>query len=558
MIRKVAFAAVALAAWTSVATAQQTRAELLRSATTAYDDFAPDRAADLLKAALNPALGPADTAWARGVHLLTQILAEGGKPELAKTWARWAARLAPNMAIDTVNFVAGAVAAMREARTFASARTAGDAVTRTSWRWVPRGSSEARGRIVIDPAGMPVPVNVRVVGVGLVPAGTVGLALPSGSYEVEAAASGYLPARFTREVLPGVTTTLAFSLTSAAVASDVIAENIRQHTFRNVAPLTVRRFGGAPVCAVGSFMSRDGLLLTSYQAIRGADGITAEGTPGGTGTPGVRVAAYDVAADLAVLQLPMARTDSIVPAVVIADGQSGWGIRFPDCRTPADVRVRVAQWADRPRGTLQLSDAPTGAALGSPLVDVEGRLTAIWTAGTAAVPAPRALTLLDAARRNVAQAQLVAIGEVSRRENHAYGSVVITADMTGATARVTPLEPWHWEGLQAGGAAPFTFSGPMGRYRVEVTGPGNIRREQEITIRPGAQERLLVALRAVAVAPQTGVQPKKSNKKIWLLAGIGGVGAAAALALGGGGGGGTQQPPPSTSGSITVQVPVNP
>jgi hypothetical protein len=98
----------------------------------------------------------------------------------------------------------------------------------------------------------------------------------------------------------------------------------------------------------------------------------------------------------------------------------------------------------------------------------------------------------------------------------------------------------------------------MGRYRVEVTGPGNIRREQEITIRPGAQERLLVALRAVAVAPQTGVQPKKSNKKIWLLAGIGGVGAAAALALGGGGGGGTQQPPPSTSGSITVQVPVNP
>ena len=65
---------------------------------------------------------------------------------------------------------------------------------------------------------------------------------------------------------------------------------------------------------------------------------------------------------------------------------------------------------------------------------------------------------------------------------------------------------------------------------MEVTGPGNVRREQEVTIRPGAQERLMVALRSVAVAPQaTGVQPqRKSNRKIWIIAGIGGLGAAAA------------------------------
>lgn len=554
MIRRIATAAVVLAAWSSTATAQQSRAELLRTASAAYDDFAPDRAIDLLKAAVNPALGPTDTAWVRGVHLLTQILIEGGNQELAKTWARWATRVAPGMAVDTVNFVAGVVSSLREARAFTRGRTAGDVVTRTSWRWVARGSSERNGRIGVDPAGMAVAVNARVVGGGLIPTG-VGLSLAPGSYEIEAAAPGYLPVRLSREVLPGVTTVLAFSLTSAAVASDVIAEPVRQHTFQNVAPLSVRRFGSAPSCVAATFMTRDGLLLTSYQAIRGADVISAD-----PASANIRVAAYDVAGDLAVLHVPTTRTDSIVPAAAIADGQSAWGVRFANCRTPSETRVRVSQWADRPSGALLLSDAPAEAVPGSPLVDVSGRLTGVWTGGTSAAPAPRAVALLEQARRNVAQGQLLAISEVSRRENHAFGSIIISADLVGATARVRPLESWHWAGLQSSGTAPFTFAGPMGRYRAEVTGPGDARREQDFTIRPGVQDRLQVVLRSVAVVPgaPTSVPPKKKSKKPWILAGVGG-GAAlvAAMALGGGGGGSTP-PPPATTGTITASIPVNP
>jgi len=38
------------------------------------------------------------------------------------------------------------------------------------------------------------------------------LSLPAGSYEIEARASGYRPAKITREVLPGITTVLVFML----------------------------------------------------------------------------------------------------------------------------------------------------------------------------------------------------------------------------------------------------------------------------------------------------------------------------------------------------------
>ena len=502
MIRRILPAVVALVALTATGEAQQSRADLLRSASAAYDDFQRDRAIDLLKAALNPSLGTTDTAWVRGAHLLTQILVEGGNQDLARAWARWAARLAPEMAIDSVNFVAGAIVVLREARDFTRARTAGDAVTRTSWRWVARGSTDPRGRIAIEQGTMPVPVNVRVVDGGLVPAGATGLSLSPGSYEIEAAATGYLPVRFTREILPGVTTSLAFSLTSAAVASDVIAENFRQHTFVNTVPLSVRRFGTPPSCAAGAYMTNDGLLLTSYQAIRGAEDLT------GQSSQGIRVAAYDVAADLAVLKLPTPRIDSITPATQIADGQSVWAIRYADCRAPTEALVRVSQWTDRPRGPLQLSDTPTGAVVGSPLVDVQGRLTGIWTGGATAAPATRAVTLLDQARRNVALGQVLALTDIARRENHLYGSVIISTDVAGATARITPMEQWHWAALQQSGGVPFTFSGPMGRYRVEMTGPADARREQVVTIRPGAQERVIVSFRAVVAAVRT--RPQRS------------------------------------------------
>jgi hypothetical protein len=555
VIRKTCAVAVAIVLGSTAATAQQSRPELLRAAVLAADDFAAERALDLVKAAVNPALGPLDSTWVRSVHLLTQLLVEANSPDQARTWARWATRTLPGMRIDSVNFTAAVANALREAQAFSSARSAGDAVTQVSWRWVARGSRETNGRILLGQSRMPVAVSVRVVGGSFITA--AGTSVAPGSYEIEAGAPGYLPARLTREVLPGVTTVLTFELTSAAVAADVVAENVRSRAFQNVAPMTVRRFTAAPSCAAATYVSRDGLLITSYLAIRGADSITLAGV-----TQPVRIAAHDVAGDLAVLHIGGTRTDSVAVAANIADGQSAWAVRLADCRTATEARVRVTQWNSRPTGRLQLSDIPAAATVGSMLFDVAGRLTAVWSSGNTAIAAPQIAALIATARRNVAAGTLASAADVARRENHQYGSVAIATDLNPATVKASPLETWQWEALQTSGAAPLTLIGPMGRYRLEVTGPGGARREQDVTIRPAAHERLVVTLRNVAQATQGSPSPvvKKRSKLPWILGGVAAVGGAAAMAMGGGGGGGggPTPPPPATTGTISVSVPVNP
>ena len=79
------------------------------------------------------------------------------------------------------------------------------------------------------------------------------------------------------------------------------------------------RFGtSAPLCAGGA-VAGGRLLLTTNAAIRGASALTA--TIGGAAVAGeVRVAAYDISRNLAVLALPAARTDSLLIAPLIVDG----------------------------------------------------------------------------------------------------------------------------------------------------------------------------------------------------------------------------------------------
>ncbi len=109
----------------------QDRGALLRQAQAAYDDFDPPRAIRIARAALDPALGPLDSTWARGVHLLAQILIEEQQEDAAKIWARWAMRARPDLPIDSVNFLAGVVTALREARTAAPRTAADDKTTAT-------------------------------------------------------------------------------------------------------------------------------------------------------------------------------------------------------------------------------------------------------------------------------------------------------------------------------------------------------------------------------------------------------------------------------------------
>jgi hypothetical protein len=536
---------------------QQSRATLLRSATTAYDEFQPERALDFAKAALDPSLGPADTAWTRGVHLLAQILLENNNANLARTWARWATRTSPGLAIDTVNFIAGVVTALREARAVTSTRSPGDAQTQTTWRWAARGSTEANGRIVISQGTMPVPISARVVGGALIPAGAQGLSLLPGTYEIEAAAAGYLPARVTREVLPGVTTTLTMSLTSLVAVT--LPDNVRQRMVANLVPFTVHRFGTSATCSAGITVGRD-LVVTTYQAVRGADSIAATVA----GAPRFTVASYDVASDVAVLRASTPRTDSLPLATTLTEGLAIWGVRLTDCRTASDVRTRVAQATTATSTVLALGDTLSDLPIGSPFVDREGRVAGLSNGGAAtALPATRLLALLDSARRNPTRS--TSLAEVGRRENHLYGSMALSADVVGTTLRIAPIETWQWASLATTGTAPMTFVGPMGRYRVQASTASGLRTEQFITIRPDVLSRTTISYpRGVAAGPEAIIPPvagKKRSKMPWILAGAGGVGVAAALALAGGGGppkdDGTVIVPP-TKGTITVQVPINP
>jgi hypothetical protein len=85
-----------------------------------------------------------------------------------------------------------------------------DVHVETTWRWgVPR-DARARGSVRAFGAGRAV-VSLTVVRIGVLEPSD-SLALPSGSYQFQATAPGFLPATVTREVLPGVETILTFRL----------------------------------------------------------------------------------------------------------------------------------------------------------------------------------------------------------------------------------------------------------------------------------------------------------------------------------------------------------
>jgi hypothetical protein len=515
----------------------QDRAALLQQARAAIDDFDSPRAIRIARSALDPVLGPLDSTWAVGVHLLTQILLEEQQNELARTWAQWAMRTSPNMPVFTEGFLSTVGALLTEARGVA-VRTAGDDATRERYTWpgTAAESNEARFRVGTGPA----PVTVLVRGIGIV--GPQGLVVPPGTYELEVSGSGLLPMRVTREALPGITTEFTFTLTSAAAAANTLAPDVMARVARATIPLQVTRFGAPAACAVGVASGGQRLVLTSYHAIRGADAIAANGE--------VRVAAWDVTANLAVLVLPAAAPDTLAAAGALTDGQALWGVALAECRTPTETRVLLNAWEGRPAGALLLSATPQNAAIGSPMVDYQGQLAGVWSGGGRAAPATVVAPLVARALENVVAQRLLTPQQVAQQENHRYGSVVVAVDVPGATVRMTALEAWHWEELNASGPAPFTFRGAAGRYRLEVSAPNVAPRSQEVVIRAGETVRTAVSLRAVAQGPAApaGAARRGVPKWVWAVA-IGGA-VAGGLALGGGGGGGGP-----SGGSINISVP---
>jgi len=513
----------------------QDRATFLRQAQAANDDFDAPRALRAVCMVIDFALGPLDSTWVVSVHFLTQVLIEEQQPTQAQLWARWAMRLRPDLPIDSVGFLAGVVAALREARV-AAVRSGGDDFTRQTHVWPGLAATATESRFRVAQSGAA--VNVLVTGVGLI--GAQGLTLPPGTYELEVSANGFLPIRVTREALPGVTTEFSFALVPVVAASTVLGAEARAALARATVPLQVTRFGAPTACAAGVAGGGSRLVLTSYDAIRGADQVSANGE--------VRVAAWDVRANLAVLVLQAAAPDSLASVPAVADGQALWGVALADCRTPSETRTVLREWTGRPGGQLALDAVPPNIVAGSPLVDWQGRYAGTWSTGVNAAPASVVAPLIARARENVAAQRTRTPQEVAQEENHRFGSIVIAADVPGAAVRVTPLEVWQWAELAASGPAPFAFRGASGRYRVEVTAPNLPTRTQEVTVRPGETTRTVITIRTVAQGPAAAPPKKGVSKWVWIGL-LGGAGAAAALAGGGGGGGG------GSGGTIVISVP---
>jgi hypothetical protein len=533
--------------------AQGTRADMIQQAMAAYDDFESERATALLWTALDPAVGAPDDAWATGVQLMAQILIEEGEETLAEAWLRWAVRQWPQLPVDRATFLPEVIAAVEVARSFVGSLSAGDRVTRTRWDWPDRVSTATQGTLRIEPGA--IPMRGEIQGVGEFPAGRT-LTLAPGSYRIEATAEGYQSAVVTREVLPGVTTSLVFDLAptvvaAAELADSVLPEGIRSHALQRVARLSVYRFGAAPACAAGAVMSADGLLLTTYRAIRGAERIEATLPDGQRLTEGITVAAYDVDDDVALLKLPARFTSPLQVTDEVEGGQFVWAVAYPGCGAVTVEGMRMT--AER-RGVLQLSDTLPGEAQGGPVIDQSGRVVGLGTGALTAVAAGRAEDRLETANANVLGGALLTPEEVARQERHLYGSIQVTSDVTGVVARITPIDWWLWAGTAQMGTLPLTFTGPMGRYRVEVLSRGEVQRAMEFSVQPDMAGQLQIPVAAAMAEAEEG---GGGFPIAIVIGGVAAAGAAVALMAGGGGdNGGGGGPPPSTEpGSITISIP---
>ena len=167
-------------------------------------------------------------------------------------------------------------------------------------------------------------------------------------------------------------------------------------------------------------------------------------------------------------------------------------------------------------------------------------------------PASRLSGLLAHARSRVAEASLYTLRAVAERERHRMGYIMLTSDLIGARARVTPLEEWQWEQSERTDTLPMVFVGPQGRYGVELLSGTEVVASREITVQPDVLGN--VAHLAQDVPVQIAAVPEGGGGFPWPVAVVGLLGGAAGvvlLLLSGDENG----PPPVTTGGIVINWP---
>ncbi len=285
---------------------------------------------------------------------------------------------------------------------------------------------------------------------------------------------------------------------------------------------------------MGGFVATN-LLLTTYRAIRGADSIEVVLSGGRRVTAGVRIAAYDVPGDLAVLHIPVQRAGTMTVGEDPEENDYVWVVGQPNCRTTQTTRARIT--AVPSTGALTLSRRTGLGQLGAPVINQAGEIVGLASQGFGAVRASDISSMATQARRNLATGSLLRAIQVAREEQHFYGTVALRSNMTNAIARIAPLEDWHWPELEQENTLPFTFSGPQGRYRVDLVASGAVQSSTTVTMEAGVANQLLITPDIIAARPDTPVEEPPPGGQISPQDGGGGSGAiiAVVVLLAGGG-----------------------
>jgi hypothetical protein len=241
--------------------------------------------------------------------------------------------------------------------------------------------------------------------------------LGPGSYEIQAAADGYLGIRITRVVLPGVTTVLKFNLQTvgaAAAGPPTLVDPLFGRLRGSVARLSMWRFGHGPTCASG-FYAGTTFIVTTYEAIKGADSTMITMSDGSRAENRVvRVAYFDTTANVAVLKVPARRDSLRLDLTLPRRGQWVFPLAFTDCNngTVNDRAVRVAL-GDEP---IELAESTQGAQLGAALVDSTGAVLGLTYRGDRAITAGTLSRMIDEARQHDRSGQLMTLATVAQQQ----------------------------------------------------------------------------------------------------------------------------------------------
>jgi hypothetical protein len=343
----------------------------------------------------------------------------------------------------------------------------------------------------------------------------------------------------------GITSTVVVAVQAApieepealpAVTPDsVLPGDISNTSISLVARVQPYNFGFAQECRVGGFVGTN-LLLTTYLAIRGADSLVVVTSDGQRVTTGVRVAAYDAPSDLAVLHVPVQRSGEFTVGDDPVEDDYVWAVGQPNCRTTQTTRAVIADVPST--GAIDLSEVLGLGQVGAPVVNQAGEVVAIASEGSKVIRATDIASMATQARRNLATGSLLTPIQVARAERHAHGSLALRSNMTNAVARIAPLEDWHWPGLAQQSPLPLTFSGPEGRYQIELVASGAVQSATTVTMEAGVANQVLLTPTLLAQQETPPPEPETPpGAQITPEGGGGGGGAiiAVVLVLAGGG-----------------------